>query len=311
MRGVNSGEVEIKETEEPINGSAPPLSFLSRGCAAAAGTGSSAAAAAAAAVAGEHEAEPAPPVAGPGPAAAAAAGVAAAAAAGVAGAGAGAGAGAAGAAAMCEGCTDEEVLLDLHLLPGRSKRRKSFFLNSTLWDIKQIVEKDLRIPALVVAIVPLSPPHQNDAHSPQSGGPLVGGPQSGGPQSEGPYLGGPLVGGPHSEGLLGGPLGGPPRSSQGGPPGGPQGGPPSVPPGGPPGGPSGGFLGGPPCRLPWSSSLNSLGFGCSGGKAEALAVYLHRPANADAETALPTLESLGYPEFLADATAGTTLNPKP
>ena len=38
MRGVNSGEVEIKGTEEPINGSAAPLSFLSRGCAAAADT---------------------------------------------------------------------------------------------------------------------------------------------------------------------------------------------------------------------------------------------------------------------------------
>lgn len=108
------------------------------------------------------------------------------------------------------------ALVNLRLFPGNSVRRREFALDTTLWQIKQHCERELRTPALVVAVTP--------------------------------------------------------TSSR-----------PSAP-------------------LPWNTSLRDVGFeslGCGD-----LAVYLLRKAEDD-ERGVASLESLGVPECLTDATAGT------
>ncbi|KAL8436406.1 hypothetical protein ACSSS7_001806 [Eimeria intestinalis] len=53
---------------------------------------------------------------------------------------------------------DATPCVDLYLYPGRSCRRKEYSLNTTLWEVKENCEQELRIPALVVAVAPLDSP---------------------------------------------------------------------------------------------------------------------------------------------------------
>ncbi|KAL8446134.1 hypothetical protein Emag_004820 [Eimeria magna] len=52
--------------------------------------------------------------------------------------------------------SDATTSVDLCLYPGRSCRRKEYTLDTTLWKIKEDCERELRIPALVVAVAPVS-----------------------------------------------------------------------------------------------------------------------------------------------------------
>ncbi|KAL8275535.1 hypothetical protein Esti_000486 [Eimeria stiedai] len=51
---------------------------------------------------------------------------------------------------------DATTRVDLCLYAGRSCRRKEYSLDMTLWEIKENCERELRIPALVVAVAPIS-----------------------------------------------------------------------------------------------------------------------------------------------------------
>lgn len=116
--------------------------------------------------------------------------------------------------------------VDLYLLPGRSIRRKQYPLGITFWEIKQDIERELRFPALVVAVAP------------------------------------------------------PPAAS----------------------------TNSPPSHLPWSTTLQDVGF--LAGAVGTLRVYLLRRAEDNEGRDLPSLEDLGAQECLTDATAGRPkLNP--